>query len=179
MARPVVDLPQPDSPTRPSVSPRLMENDTPSTARTAPTLRWKMMPWVSGKCITRSRTSSSVSSPVVAGVVEGWVATATLWFFLARSGESGRLWRWHGQRLVGGAPLTTWEPAGGAVIVLADDVQRRHLGAALVSGVDTAGMEGTHVRQLDQVGRQPFDRDQALLPHFVEAGHAAQQPHGV
>ena len=35
-ARPTVHLPQPDSPTRASVSPRSMWNDTPSTARTAP-----------------------------------------------------------------------------------------------------------------------------------------------
>ena len=34
--RPVVDLPQPDSPTRPSVSPGMTSNETPSTARTAP-----------------------------------------------------------------------------------------------------------------------------------------------
>lgn len=31
-----VDLPHPDSPTRPSVSPRRTESDTPSTARTSP-----------------------------------------------------------------------------------------------------------------------------------------------
>src|SRR5687768_1072473 len=34
MPRPRVDFPQPDSPTRPSVSPRLIANETPSTART-------------------------------------------------------------------------------------------------------------------------------------------------
>ena len=33
--RPVVDLPQPDSPTRPSVWPRWIAKSTPSTARTA------------------------------------------------------------------------------------------------------------------------------------------------
>src|ERR1051325_11075415 len=32
--RPVVDLPQPDSPTRPSVSPGMTSNETPLTART-------------------------------------------------------------------------------------------------------------------------------------------------
>jgi len=31
--RPTVDLPQPDSPTSPSVSPLMISNDTPSTAR--------------------------------------------------------------------------------------------------------------------------------------------------
>src|ERR1700749_534603 len=47
----VTDLPQPDSPTIPSVSPALMWNDTPSTARTTP----------SGvpKCVCRLSTSSS------------------------------------------------------------------------------------------------------------------------
>jgi hypothetical protein len=35
--RPVVDFPEPDSPTRPSVSPRWMSNETPSTARTSMT----------------------------------------------------------------------------------------------------------------------------------------------
>jgi hypothetical protein len=37
MERPSVVLPQPDSPTRPSVSPRRMVNETPSTAWTVPT----------------------------------------------------------------------------------------------------------------------------------------------
>ena len=35
MQRPVVVLPQPDSPTRPSVSPRRIVKLTPSTARTS------------------------------------------------------------------------------------------------------------------------------------------------
>src|SRR5215216_1420945 len=61
MARPVVDLPHPDSPTRPSVSPGLTWNEMPSTAWTAPTLRWKMIPRVSGKCITRLLTVRSDS----------------------------------------------------------------------------------------------------------------------
>ena len=41
-ARPVVLLPQPDSPTSPSVSPRRIVNETPSTAFTDPTACWKM-----------------------------------------------------------------------------------------------------------------------------------------
>ena len=35
--RPVVDFPQPDSPTSPSVSPGAMVKETPETAWTAPT----------------------------------------------------------------------------------------------------------------------------------------------
>ena len=38
MARPTVVFPQPDSPTRPSVSPRSSVNETPSTARTSAVL---------------------------------------------------------------------------------------------------------------------------------------------
>ena len=47
-SRPVVDLPQPLSPTSASVSPRAMVNDTPSTARTIPALRWRNAPAVIG-----------------------------------------------------------------------------------------------------------------------------------
>src|SRR3954464_9785110 len=61
MRRAVVDLPQPDSPTRPSVSPRNTAKLTPSTACTAPTCLRSRMPFVSGKCLTRSRISISRS----------------------------------------------------------------------------------------------------------------------
>src|SRR5919112_5852095 len=59
-----VDLPQPDSPTRPTVSPRRMVRSTPSTARTWPMVRLKTTPWVSGKYFFRPRISSSVSPGV-------------------------------------------------------------------------------------------------------------------
>ena len=55
--RAVVDLPQPDSPTSPSVSPRLTANDTPSTAWTRPTSRDNRPPRT-GKCFFRSVTRS-------------------------------------------------------------------------------------------------------------------------
>src|SRR5205085_1185532 len=42
MVRPRVDLPHPDSPTRPSVSPSLTTNETSSTACTRATSRWRM-----------------------------------------------------------------------------------------------------------------------------------------
>jgi hypothetical protein len=44
-------LPEPDSPTTPSVRPRASENDTPSTARTAPA--------GTAKCVLRSSTTNS------------------------------------------------------------------------------------------------------------------------
>src|SRR2546426_5210668 len=55
MDRPVVDLPQPDSPTRPSVSPRMMSNDTSSTACTRATSRERRPPRI-GKYFRRLRT---------------------------------------------------------------------------------------------------------------------------
>src|SRR5690349_12783041 len=71
MARPVVDLPQPDSPTRPSVSPRFTVKSSPSTARTLPTSRCKMMPSVIGKCIFRPSTRRMVSAPGPLPLVDG------------------------------------------------------------------------------------------------------------
>ena len=76
--RAVVDLPQPDSPTRPSVSPFMTSKEMPSTACTAPTLRWMMMPLVSGKCLTRSRTSISGSPPPGAGAPPEGLVTVSL-----------------------------------------------------------------------------------------------------
>ena len=55
-SRAVVDLPQPDSPTIPSVSPRRTSKLMPSTACTAPTWRWRN-PARIGKCLTRPSTS--------------------------------------------------------------------------------------------------------------------------
>src|SRR2546422_259022 len=61
MARPVVLLPQPDSPTRPRVSPRRTSNDTPSTAFTLPTWRRTTAPAITGKWTFRSVTSRTMS----------------------------------------------------------------------------------------------------------------------
>src|SRR5215510_3515461 len=63
MHRPVVDLPQPDSPTSPSVSPALISKEMPSTACTRATSREKRPPLI-GKCLTRFRTLRSGSAIV-------------------------------------------------------------------------------------------------------------------
>src|SRR5262245_55370785 len=59
MARPTVDLPHPDSPTSPNVSPRRMASVTPSTARTSPTCRSSTSPLLMGNQTLRSSTSTS------------------------------------------------------------------------------------------------------------------------
>src|ERR1700694_403246 len=56
-SRAVVDLPQPDSPTIPTVSPLAMENDTSSTARTV--LRALNRSPRTGKCLVNPLTCSS------------------------------------------------------------------------------------------------------------------------
>ena len=52
-SRPIVDLPQPDSPTRPASRRGAMSKVTPSTARTVPTALRQTTPRVTGKCLTR------------------------------------------------------------------------------------------------------------------------------
>lgn len=57
IVRPIVDLPQPDSPTKPSVSPWLIEKLTPLTALLSPFTREKIPCDGSGKNFCRSLTS--------------------------------------------------------------------------------------------------------------------------
>ena len=56
-SRAVVDLPQPDSPTMPTVSPLAIENETSSTARTV--LRLANRSPRTGKCFVSPLTCSS------------------------------------------------------------------------------------------------------------------------
>src|SRR5690606_711836 len=61
MRRATVDLPEPDSPTRPSVSPFLMSRETSSMALTSPTCFLSQPSWM-GKYFLRPRTENSTSS---------------------------------------------------------------------------------------------------------------------
>src|SRR4051812_48934451 len=105
-SRPVVDFPQPVSPTRPIVSPLRIEKLTPSTAFTAPTFFWKMMPRVTGKCFCRSVTSRSVS-PVLSATAPAAVA----WFDVTVHSRCppSPVGRRNGRRV----PLAGWPVAGG------------------------------------------------------------------
>src|SRR5256885_657792 len=76
--RPRVDLPHPDSPTRPTVSPALISRSTPSTAWTWPTVRWRI-PDATGNHVFRSLTETSGSLVVharLSGLTD--VASGTL-----------------------------------------------------------------------------------------------------
>jgi hypothetical protein len=76
--RAIVDLPQPDSPTTPSVSPFLTVNVTPSTAFTEATSFWKMIPRVTGKCLTRFSTTRRSSPDPFVAVVCGAVSVVAI-----------------------------------------------------------------------------------------------------
>ena len=58
-SRPRVDLPQPDSPTRPSVSPGSMRSATSSTARSGMVWRRSSPPLRIGKCLVSPAASTS------------------------------------------------------------------------------------------------------------------------
>src|SRR3990170_5896757 len=134
MQRPVVDLPQPLSPTRPRVSPWRMPKLMPSTAFTSAILRWKMMPAVTGKYIFRSWISTrmspsrkTVSPPAVCAL-----------------------------GLIGvGPPLPDVDPAGRIVLLVRQHEGRRLLTAA-VDVVGAAGVEGAAAGHVHQVRRHPL-----------------------
>src|SRR4051812_4459655 len=116
-----VDLPQPDSPTTPSVSPLCKVKLTPSTARTAPICRRKMMPWVSGKCLTRSCASRMGSACVGTGhrsLLDLGVRV------LAQNGVAGVVL---GRRQVERADEDFHPVVAGAAAVRSDRIERRDL----------------------------------------------------
>src|SRR3954454_960049 len=89
-----VDLPQPDSPTMPTVSRRRRVRSTPSTACTCPTVLRKTMPWVRGKYFLRPLTSSRASpgggsGRTFAAVTSAGSATEALLAVVARGLAAG------------------------------------------------------------------------------------------
>src|SRR5713226_334235 len=200
IARPVVDLPQPDSPTRPSVSPRSTKKSIPSTARTAPTWRWKMIPCVSGKCILSAVTVRRFF-PLSALAVERlrWMYSSfggVMFVVTAISSLSRRFRRGDGRGLLldrlqdaGVAdlvlPVRVDEPAAllcapAARLVIGlrvrDVLQLRFLLATDVVPVLAARLELAARRRRDEVRWETFDRHELGLTRLVEARDRAQQP---
>src|SRR6266508_2922076 len=155
MQRAIVDFPQPDSPTTPSVSPFRTVNVTPSTAFTEATSFWKMIPRVTGKCLIRlSTTSRSSPEPLVA------ISCGCVWFVAMCSGgdhAAQELTRLAILRLLVEVAALKMVGVGG------DRSERRHLRLADLHHVRTARMEATAPRRIQQRGRlsldlrQPFD----------------------
>src|ERR1700719_2560318 len=78
-SRAVVDLPQPDSPTMPTVSPLAIENDTSSTARTVlPALKSEPR---TGKCLVSPLTwSKGCAAPPRSSIGSSNVPDGPVWF---------------------------------------------------------------------------------------------------
>src|SRR5882757_9318504 len=78
-SRAVVDLPQPDSPTIPTVSPLAIENETSSTARTV--LRALKRSPRTGKCLVRPLTcSSGCAAPPTSSIFSKTSTDELVWF---------------------------------------------------------------------------------------------------
>src|SRR3990172_6829339 len=159
IARPVVDLPQPLSPTRPRVSPRLIWSVTPSTALFSAIVFWNMKPAVTGKYIFRPRTSRR-TSPLPA-----WAPAA-----LVGSLVSVAIARW--------PPFLDVHPAGGEM-VLGDRAQGRELLPALVDAVGATGVERAALGQMAEVGRLALNWHQLLLRDLVQARDGPQEPESI
>src|ERR1043165_7108678 len=141
--RAIVDLPHPDSPTTPSVSPLLTVNETPSTARTRPISRWNTIPRVIGKCFSGSSTTSSSSGIGSSG----------------RHGHHGR-----GELLRLSLACVLVEVAGDPVLGVARErIGRRLLVPADVHDVRAAKVEPASGWRVQQRGRRTRDRMQLAL----------------
>ena len=153
-SRPVVVLPQPDSPTIPKVSPAATLRSSPSTARTVPTER-RRTPRRTGKCFSRPVTDSSGSA--LTGGARSRRSTAPG----ARRGRGGR--RRGGPRRRPSVSDGTWVAAQPA-------------GARLVRA---AGVERAPGRDVDQARRRTLHGREAVAPVAVQARHGAEQAPGV
>src|SRR5262245_13894299 len=140
-ASPVVDLPQPLSPTRPRVSPRLRAKLTPSTALMVPTWRRMTAPFSSGKCTFRSSTRRISSGDAV--TADDACATAAL--------------------------LSRDIMEAGLEMTVGDVDERRAAHVANIGGDAAAGREGAAERQLREVGRLALDRDERPSGVTIEA----------
>src|ERR1700694_5599154 len=145
MARPLVPSPPPDSPTRPRVSPRRTVNEMSSTARTQPTCRCRMMPWVIGKYIFRCSTRKSSPSAVPSlGIEMGLALVAMSSLCLLNALRDG---------------LSVGFPAAGDVDPARDAMARddgfeaRVFGPTALDGVRATRLEWAPWRCVDQVGR--------------------------
>src|SRR4051794_19218400 len=146
MARPTVDLPQPDSPTRPSVSPSPIAKLTPSTANTRSGLTRN--PRLIGKCFFSASTTST-GSPACGAPACALTLASVMAGSVRRSG------------------MPTRGPVAGTFFL----VSRSFVAAAIV-GARAARRKGAARRQAVQRGHDAWD----LLQPTGGGRFAAQQP---
>src|ERR1022692_4717922 len=182
MQRARVDLPQPVSPTRPSVWPLRTTSDTPSTAWTWPTVRRIRPPPRTGKCLTSLSTRTSTSSSKAASGGMGRAAPrGSVLLMRSRFPRTPGVSRWPrrpsrpprcgpARPLAGAVPLPprpgrppSRQPARGDVTaVVADRHQPGLVGQALIHHVRAARVEGAAGWQPDQAGRLAGDRPEPV-----------------
>src|SRR5579864_2978782 len=183
--RPSVDLPHPDSPTRPTVSPGRMSKLTPSTAFTdAPTPAPKYF-----TTLTTRRSGSTAGVTRAAGeTTESVIAGLTDCRRHLRGGEASPSWmdaaRRPGARVRdgSGAHLRVralhGHPARG-VLRRRDLFDRRRLAEAALDAEGAARVELAALGQVDEVWRQALDGEQAMSPAGVDSRHRAEQRPGI
>src|ERR1041385_3875848 len=147
--RPTVDLPQPDSPTSPNVSPAKMSNDTPSTARTTSSEP------STGKCFTRPRTLTSVSR--VSAGRDGWGCVFTSTWALMNSFVVRRHC---------GSQIVKYATYLDTAIEL---VKRNVTFGATRHAMRTTRCEVTTRRQVSRFRHDAFDRFQTFLLNHLRA----------
>src|SRR6218665_3990149 len=191
-AKPVVDLPQPLSPTTLNVSPRWTENDTPSTALTVATCFLNSTPFMTGKWTCRSsnfRMSSMVSRS--SGVEAGFDMRCAHWSTSAcgvsafggpRSADWSTSAFGYGVSAFGRPGGADWSTSAFGYGVSAfgrpggaHGRQRRARGHAGGARQPAARAERAARRQRRQVGRHAFDGLQRLAGVAVDAWDRGQQ----
>src|SRR5215467_374169 len=151
IVRPRVDLPQPDSPTRPSVSPALISRSTPSTAWTWAIVRC-ITPDATGNHTLRSETVTSGSLAVHARVSRLALAASTTLQLRARLRHPAR-----------------------SLLRVADAQEGRHVTRALLDSKRAPRVESAAAGQVDEVGRQAFDGLERFASLRVEARDRPKQ----
>src|SRR5262245_50777177 len=172
--RPVVVLPQPDSPTRPTVSPLLMSKVMPSTARTAPPAPPPKSPLRTGKCLTTFFTWMRAGGAGVTLVLREQAAHGVS---LAGLDEGHHALHALGLRLVAARGEGTAVGQVGGIGRPALDGHQSLLGAAqLGEGVDEAPRVGM-ARVLEDAVHVPLLHDLAGVHDHdpvAELGHHAE-----
>src|SRR5438309_6843169 len=141
ITRPSVDLPEPDSPTSPSVSPAWMSKLTPSTACTT----WlPKRPAPTGKCLTTSWTRTSTPS-LLDGTV--WAGISVVDFIFECVAHQH--------------PATRF-------LARSHLVQRRFLAKAALDAEAAARIELATGGQVRHVGRKAANVEQAIVLQFVD-----------
>src|SRR5262245_20598501 len=143
--RAVVDLPQPDSPTMPSVSPRLTVRLTPSTACTTPFVLEKT-PCLTGKCFVRFSTSTRGPNPARPS---GYVVALTASHGHAELG---------GDAIVPDLALALGGEVAGVGMPVRNRHERRPLAVARLEPVLAPRMERATLRRTQQRRRRALDR---------------------